>query len=74
MNMELQNGVPCITNHLINNLIKRCIHNISRNHFDDCFEPIKLIAQTEITVKNGKLKQNPGWDAADAETQYKVLY
>ena len=30
--------------------------------------------QTEITVKNGKLKQNPGWDAADAETQYKVLY
>ena len=30
--------------------------------------------QTEITVKNGKLKQNPGWDAANAETQYKVLY
>ena len=30
--------------------------------------------QDEITVKNGKLKQNPGWDAANAETQYKVLY
>ncbi len=30
--------------------------------------------QTEITVKNGKLKQNPGWDAANAETQYKTLY
>ena len=30
--------------------------------------------QTEITVKNGNLKQNPGWDAANAETQYKVLY
>ncbi len=30
--------------------------------------------QTEITVKNGKLKQNPGWDAANPETQYKVLY
>ena len=30
--------------------------------------------QTEITVKNGQLKQNPGWDAANAETQYKVLY
>ena len=30
--------------------------------------------QTEITVKNGNLKQNPGWDAANPETQYKVLY
>ena len=30
--------------------------------------------QTEITVKNGKLKQNQGWDAANIETQYKVLY
>ncbi|MCR5579884.1 MAG: RagB/SusD family nutrient uptake outer membrane protein [Prevotella sp.] len=30
--------------------------------------------QSEITVKNGKLKQNPGWDAADPETQYKTLY
>ena len=30
--------------------------------------------QTEITVKNGKLKQNKGWDASNAETQYKVLY
>ena len=30
--------------------------------------------QTEITVKNGKLKQNPGWDAADPKTQYKTLY
>ncbi len=30
--------------------------------------------QTEITVKNGKLKQNAGWDASNAETQYKVLY
>lgn len=30
--------------------------------------------QTEITVKNGKLKQNPGWDASDPKTQYKTLY
>ena len=30
--------------------------------------------QSEITVKNGKLKQNPGWDAANPETQYKTLY
>ena len=30
--------------------------------------------QTEITVKNGKLKQNKGWDASNSETQYKVLY
>ena len=30
--------------------------------------------QTEITVKNGKLQQNPGWDAANPETQYKTLY
>ena len=30
--------------------------------------------QTELTVKNGKLKQNPGWDAADPKTQYKTLY
>ncbi len=30
--------------------------------------------QTEITVKNGNLKQNPGWDASNPETQYKVLY
>ena len=30
--------------------------------------------QTEITVKNGKLKQNKGWDAANPETQYKTLY
>ena len=30
--------------------------------------------QTEITVKNGKLQQNRGWDAANPETQYKVLY
>ena len=30
--------------------------------------------QSEITVKNGKLKQNPGWDAANTETQYKTLY
>ena len=30
--------------------------------------------QSEIVVKNGKLKQNPGWDAANPETQYKTLY
>jgi len=30
--------------------------------------------QAQITLMNGNLEQNPGWDAADAETQYKVLY
>ena len=30
--------------------------------------------QTQITLMNGKIEQNPGWDAADAKTQYKVLY
>ena len=30
--------------------------------------------QAQITLMNGKLEQNPGWDAANAETQYKVLY
>ena len=29
---------------------------------------------TQITLMNGKLKQNPGWDAANAETQYVDLY
>ena len=30
--------------------------------------------QAQITLMNGKMEQNPGWDAADAKTQYKVLY
>ncbi|MDE5572114.1 MAG: RagB/SusD family nutrient uptake outer membrane protein, partial [Prevotella sp.] len=30
--------------------------------------------QAQITLMNGNLEQNPGWDAADAKTQYKTLY
>ena len=30
--------------------------------------------QSQITLMNGKLTQNPGWDAANAETQYVDLY
>ena len=30
--------------------------------------------QAQITLMNGKMEQNPGWDAANPETQYKVLY
>ena len=30
--------------------------------------------QSQISLMNGKLEQNPGWDAADAKTQYKTLY
>jgi len=30
--------------------------------------------QKQINVMNGKLKQNPGWDAANSETQYVDLY
>ena len=30
--------------------------------------------QSQITLMNGKLKQNPGWDAANTETQYVDLY
>ncbi len=30
--------------------------------------------QAQISLMNGKLKQNPGWDASDDKTQYKVLY
>jgi len=30
--------------------------------------------QEQISLMNGKLIQNPGWDATDATTQYKVLY
>ena len=30
--------------------------------------------QAQITLMNGNLEQNPGWDAADVTTQYKVLY
>ena len=30
--------------------------------------------QTQITLMNGKLKQNDGWDASDTKTQYKTLY
>ena len=30
--------------------------------------------QSQITLMNGHLKQNPGWDAANPETQYVDLY
>ena len=30
--------------------------------------------QTQITLMNGKMEQNPGWDIDNQETQYKVLY
>ena len=30
--------------------------------------------QAQITLMNGKMKQNEGWDAANAEAIYKVLY
>ena len=30
--------------------------------------------QNQISLMNGALEQNPGWDASDATTQYKVLY
>ena len=30
--------------------------------------------QAQITLMNGKLEQNPGWDAADPKTQYVTLY
>jgi hypothetical protein len=30
--------------------------------------------QAQITLMNGKLKQNEGWDAANTEALYKVLY
>ena len=30
--------------------------------------------QSQINLMNGKLKQNPGWDLSDQDTQYKVLY
>ena len=30
--------------------------------------------QAQITLMNGKLEQNPGWDAADVTTQYKTIY
>ena len=30
--------------------------------------------QNQITLMNGNLKQNPGWDAANPETQYVDLY
>ena len=30
--------------------------------------------QSQITLMNGNLKQNPGWDAANPETQYVDLY
>ena len=30
--------------------------------------------QSQITLMNGKLEQNPGWDAANPETQYVDLY
>ena len=30
--------------------------------------------QSQITLMNGEMEQNPGWDAADAKTQYTTLY
>lgn len=30
--------------------------------------------QSQITLMNGDLEQNPGWNTADPETQYKTLY
>ncbi|MBQ6203793.1 MAG: RagB/SusD family nutrient uptake outer membrane protein [Prevotella sp.] len=30
--------------------------------------------QAQITLMNGKMEQNPGWDASDEKTQYKVIY
>ncbi|MBO6032200.1 MAG: RagB/SusD family nutrient uptake outer membrane protein [Prevotella sp.] len=30
--------------------------------------------QAQITLMNGKMEQNPGWDIDDPEAQYKVLY
>ncbi|MBR5989686.1 MAG: RagB/SusD family nutrient uptake outer membrane protein [Prevotella sp.] len=30
--------------------------------------------QKQINLMDGKLTQNPGWDASDPKTQYKVLY
>ena len=30
--------------------------------------------QAQITLMNGKMEQNPGWDASDPKTQYKTLY
>jgi len=30
--------------------------------------------QAQITLMNGKLEQNPGWDASDPKTQYVTLY
>ena len=30
--------------------------------------------QAQITLMNGKMEQNPGWDLSDSKTQYKVLY
>ncbi|MBQ6062246.1 MAG: RagB/SusD family nutrient uptake outer membrane protein [Prevotella sp.] len=30
--------------------------------------------QRQITLMNGKMEQNPGWDASDETTQYKVIY
>ena len=30
--------------------------------------------QSQITLMNGGMEQNPGWDAADVTTQYKTIY
>ena len=30
--------------------------------------------QNQISLHNGGLEQNPGWDVADPKTQYKALY
>jgi hypothetical protein len=30
--------------------------------------------QAQINLMNGAMEQNPGWDLAEKETQYKVLY
>ena len=30
--------------------------------------------QAQITLMNGAMEQNPGWDASDDKTQYRVMY
>ena len=30
--------------------------------------------QSQITLMNGKLKQNPGWEPSNTEAVYKTLY
>ena len=39
---------------------------------ENCYAAKAL--QAQITNLSGKMVQNPGWDASDPETQYKVIY